>query len=58
MLTSSGGSGLVLLGLGMTPGIHFAKSEEAVGRWSHISFPLKKFGWMRLGGWEDRLRQH
>lgn len=26
----------------MTPGSHFAKSEEAVGRWSPISCPLKK----------------
>lgn len=58
ILTVSGGSGLVLVGLDMTPGIRFAKSEETVGRWSCISFPLKKFGWMHLNGWEDRLQHH
>jgi len=57
MLTLSRGTGLVLLGPGMTPGIHFAKFEETVRRWSHISFPLKKFGWMHFHGWEDRLQQ-
>jgi hypothetical protein len=56
LLTLNGRSGLLLLGLGRTPDLHFAKSEETSRRWSHVSFALqKKSGGMHLNDWKDRL---
>ena len=57
ILTLSGGTGLVLLGLGRTPGIRFAKYEEAMGEMESYFFPSQKIWMDALNGWEDRLHQ-
>lgn len=60
LLTLNGGSGMLLLGLGRTPDLHFAKSEETTRRWSHVSFPCKEkknlLGGTHLNVWKDRLQ--
>lgn len=44
---------LVGLGLGMTPGIRFAKSEETVGEMESYFFPSQKT-WMDALKWLGR----